>query len=328
MLAIRYLIVCLLTTLFSVAARGDSGFWGPPENLGPPINSPANELSGVLCPTGLNLFFARTVTGQNDLFAAPREGDGWGRPAALTALNTPLYNELNLTFGRDGARVYFTTNRPGGPGGFDIWTSAFSGATWLPPEPMGPEVNSSGDEWYAAEGTDGLYISARTSSGLNRGDILFAAGVYPNFAPHLPLPPFATSSREMSAFPNPDGSALYITADYVGSLGRGDLWFSRRSGASWAAPCALLCGINAEDFDLYPSVSTDQRELIFASFGRPGGRAVPTCIAPGGTPWATSMPTVPPRPVISFTLWSSFSAGDRLRSMRLWKTSTATAMQR
>ena len=161
---VRYLMACLSVALVAASADADSGFWGAPENLGPPVNSAGNELGAVLCPTGLNLFFARTVGGQNDLFVAPREGDGWGRPAALSALNSALYNELNLTFSRDGLRVYFATDRPGGPGGFDIWTSTWSGVEWLPAVPLGTAVNTPGDEWYAAEGTDGLYISARTSS--------------------------------------------------------------------------------------------------------------------------------------------------------------------
>lgn len=261
----------ILVGSLASSAGAASGFWGPPENLGPPVNSADNELSAVLDPTGSKVYFARTVAGQNDLFVAPREGSGWGRPAALSVLNTPLYNELNLTFGRDGERVFFATDRPGGPGGFDIWTSAWDGAAWLPPAPLGPAVNSSDDEWYAAEGTDGLYLSARTSSGLNRGDILLAAGTFPGFASRLPVPPFATEKREMSAYPSPDGSTLYLTADNSGSLGKDDLWQSRKENDSWATPVPLKCGLNGVDFDQYPSVSADARELLFASFSRPGG---------------------------------------------------------
>jgi len=261
----------MVVLALTVSARANSGFWGPPENLGMPVNSSENELSAVVSPDGLNLYLARTVAGQNDLFVAPRDGATWGRPAALSALNSPLYNELNLTFSIDGARIYFTTDRPGGPGGFDIWTSAWSGTNWLPPEPLGPNVNTPDDEWYAAEGADGLYISARTASGLNRGDILFAAGTYPGFATRLPIPQLATPFREMSAYPGPDGKTLYLAADYPGSAGKDDLWLSVRNSESWEAPRALKCGLNDVDFDEYPTVGVTDRELIFASYGRKNG---------------------------------------------------------
>jgi hypothetical protein len=163
------------------------------------------------------------------------------------------------------------TDRPGGPGGFDIWTSAWSGTDWLPPEPLGAEVNTPGDEWYAAEGTDGLYISARTTSGLNRGDILFAAGTYPGFAMRLPIPQLATPYREMSAYPAADGMTLYLAADYPGTAGKDDLWLSVRSSGSWETPRALKCGLNDVDFDEYPTVDGNDRELVFASFGRNNG---------------------------------------------------------
>jgi hypothetical protein len=248
-----------------------TGFWGPPENPGEPINSPHDELSGITVDSGRTLYFARTDAGQNDLYVSHREGDVWGRPLALSALNTALYNELNPTISPDGSRIFFVSNRAGGTGGYDIWTSLRVGETWSPPEPLGPNVNSSDDEWYAAPGADGLYLSARTESGANRGDILFAAGTYPGYSPRVAIPALATTYREMSAYPSPDGSHLYVVTDRPGTVGVDDLWISLREETIWSEPVHAVCFVNTADYEQYPVLSADEQSLLFASYNRPGG---------------------------------------------------------
>jgi hypothetical protein len=248
-----------------------TGFWGPPENLAEPVNSFQHELSGIITDSGRTLYFARNLAGQNDLYVSHREGDVWGRPLPLSALNTPLYNELNPTFSSDGSRIYFASDRADGRGGYDIWTSLWNGSDWSPPEPLSSNVNSSDDEWYAAPGPDGLYLSARTESGPNRGDILFAAGVYPTYAPRVAIPALATSFREMSAYPSWDGSRLHVVTNQAGTLGFDDLWISYREDSIWSAPVHSVCFVNTADYEQYPVPSPDELSLLFASYSRPEG---------------------------------------------------------
>ncbi len=50
----------------------------------------------------------------------------------------------------DGSQMYFSSNRDGGYGGFDIWVSNFSkrGKTWGEPINLGPQINTEGNEYY------------------------------------------------------------------------------------------------------------------------------------------------------------------------------------
>lgn len=267
----KALLYCALVLAMVTPAGARSGFWGPPVNVGAPINTAANELSGVVCPFSHALFFSRTVVGQNDLYVSYREGDHWGRPVPLIELNSPFYNDLNPTFAPDASRMYFVSDRAGGMGGFDVWTSAWNGSGWDPPEPLGSEVNTAGDEWYAAIGADGLYISARTEAGVNRGDIFMAAGTYPGFAPRTPLAPLSTPYREMSVFPGQDGQSLYITCNAPGTSGLDDIWVSAHSDGGWEPPVPVQCNPNSADYDQYPTAGGDGNSLMFASFNRPGG---------------------------------------------------------
>ena len=235
------------------------------------MNTQADELAAVLNGTGTKLFFSRTVDGQNDLYMSMWENTVWGRPAPLTLLNSPLYNETNPTLSRDGTRLYFVSDRISGAGGFDIWVAMWNGAQWANPVPLGPTVNTERDEWYAAEGVGGLYVSARQESGSNRGDILFAEGTHPDLGIRQPVPHLATPAREMSAFPSTDGTQLLVTSDRPGSVGRDDLWRSEASDSGWSKPQLTSCDLNSADYDQYPTLSSDGSTLLFASYNRRDG---------------------------------------------------------
>lgn len=252
------------------SAEAQTGFWGSPENVGHPVNSTQNELSGIIVDSGNKLYFSRSVGGQNDLFVSLREGDQWGRPAALFQLNTALYNELNPTFSPDGSRIFFTSDRAGGSGEFDIWTSEFISSSWSTPVPLGPEINTSNSEWYAAVDADGIYVSARTESGQNRGDIFYAPGSYPNYAVRAVIPALATPNREMSVYPIAALKELYITRGSDGAP-FDDIWLSIYEDGAWMPPTRVQCDVNTSEYEQYPTLNYSDYELLFASRNQSAG---------------------------------------------------------
>jgi hypothetical protein len=68
--------------------------------------------------------------GLTDLWTATRRSpnDAWSAPVNLGAPVNSSANELLAALSRDGRTLLFTSTRPGGLGGFDIWMS-----TRLPP---------------------------------------------------------------------------------------------------------------------------------------------------------------------------------------------------
>jgi hypothetical protein len=62
----------------------------------------------------------------------------------------------------DGVTLYFTSSRPGGLGGDDIWTSAWDSASWSEPQDIGAPVNSPGNDLQPAfdDGGDTLYFAS------------------------------------------------------------------------------------------------------------------------------------------------------------------------
>jgi len=100
--------------------------WGPAVNLSPTLNSPAWDESPTIAADGLTLFFCSMRAGgygSVDVYMARRATtkDPWGSPVNLgPVVNTP-YEETNTVLSPDGTILYFTSTRPGGYGGSDVW---------------------------------------------------------------------------------------------------------------------------------------------------------------------------------------------------------------
>jgi hypothetical protein len=77
----------------SVAAASNPAEWSTPVNLGPVVNSAANDLAAELSKDGLSLYFASNRpggAGANDLYVSQRTtvNDPWRAPTNLAMLNS------------------------------------------------------------------------------------------------------------------------------------------------------------------------------------------------------------------------------------------------
>ena len=86
------------------------------------------------------------------------------------------YNEVEYSYGFphlafDGTAMYFSSNREGGFGGFDIYVSYLKGGEWQTPENLGPQVNSTANEITPFYSNDILYFSSDQFEGLGGFDI-------------------------------------------------------------------------------------------------------------------------------------------------------------
>jgi hypothetical protein len=150
--------------------------WGVPENLGPTINTTADEVGPALSPDGHRLYFASNRAGGfggNDLYVARRHNKrddfGWQPADNLGPGVNSGSNDASPAIFEDDATgeitLYFDSNRPEGPGpytedsvhnGNDIWVSVLQ-----PDETFGPatqilELNTTAAERRPAIRRDGL----------------------------------------------------------------------------------------------------------------------------------------------------------------------------
>jgi OOP family OmpA-OmpF porin len=133
--------------LYSVE-KSDSG-WKKPERLAPPINSQFHEGAGVI--NERFCFFTRWTDENPSEALLYRVNISNGRffpPEKLGLFINKLGCKTTHPFVTgDGKRLYFSSNRPGGMGGMDIWYCDISEeGIFSEPKNLGAPVNTKGDE--------------------------------------------------------------------------------------------------------------------------------------------------------------------------------------
>jgi hypothetical protein len=101
-----------------------SGPWGPPANLGSTVNSSEADIWPSISADGLALFFECGPGNLDDLWVTRRAtvSDAWGLPVNLgPRVNLSAADDACPSISADGRTLYFTSNRPGGYGGYDLW---------------------------------------------------------------------------------------------------------------------------------------------------------------------------------------------------------------
>jgi outer membrane protein OmpA-like peptidoglycan-associated protein len=127
------------------------GKWQTATYLSDQINTPKyNEGAQSLSQDGKVLFFTGCNRpdglGRCDIYISEKKGDDWGKPFNIgPPVNTSGW-ESQPSISADGRTLFFTSNRKGGYGGYDIWKSTLTDKGWSEPENLGPNINTAMDE--------------------------------------------------------------------------------------------------------------------------------------------------------------------------------------
>jgi hypothetical protein len=199
------------------------GEWSEPTVA--PFSGTHSDIDPWVSPDGQSIYFSsiRPIAGEErsdaELFRVDRVGDGWSEPVHLAPLGSEL-DELGASVAADGT-IWFASDRPGGAGGWDLYTATSSGGTFAEPEPV-EALNSSVWEFNPAidaSGTTLLFTSILRSGGAGLGDLFVSARAGDSWSDPLPLP-LNSGADEYHASLSPDGATLY----YVKRTTDGDLY--------------------------------------------------------------------------------------------------------
>ena len=101
-----------------------NGTWSPPVNLGPEVNTKADEDAPFIHPDQKTLFFTsngHNTMGGRDIFVTRLVGTKWTNPENMGYPINTTVNDNYFTLLADGTRGYFSSDRKGGMGGQDIY---------------------------------------------------------------------------------------------------------------------------------------------------------------------------------------------------------------
>lgn len=99
------------------------GSWGSPENLGPALNTPGNEMFPFLAADG-SLWFSSDGWpgfGGLDIFHSAGSGRGWSHPENPGAPLNSSWDDFSVSLLPASEEGFFSSNRPGGTGSDDIY---------------------------------------------------------------------------------------------------------------------------------------------------------------------------------------------------------------
>ena len=279
------IVLVLALGLAAEVAKADFTF-GTPTNLGPMVNSSAEDWTPSISADGLELYFCSTRPGGYggyDIWVTRRatKDDPWGTPVNLgPTVNGPADGAGGPRGSTDGLTLYFSSNRLGG--GYSDWDS------WVTTRPttsdpwgalvnLGPPVNTS--DWDAAPyiSSDGLtlFFASERPGGQGNRDIWVTRRATISDPWGIPVnlgPPFNTSASDDTPCLSADGLMLFFVSNRPGGYGHGDILVARRPTTSdpWGTPVNLGPPVNTSSTDYLGDLSADGSTLYFSS-NRLGG---------------------------------------------------------
>ena len=153
------------------------GTWTNAESISDKTNSPLNEGACTISADGNTMIFtscdSRDSFGSCDLYISRKSARGWSRPKNIGKPINTHYWESQPSLSADGNTLYFSSNRTGGLGGRDLWTSRFEDGSWSDPINLGGKVNSFKDETtpFIHPNNASLYFSSNGFVGMGGFDL-------------------------------------------------------------------------------------------------------------------------------------------------------------
>ncbi len=271
----------MLASAWVGQTRGDF-FCSPPTKV-PNVNVSPSTLGGGISADGLEMYltveggkYDNGFGGTFDMYVATRAStqDDWSLPRNLGPTLNGATWETPSSVSYDGLTLYFSSDRPGGSGGQDLWmaTRPDKRSPWGKPMNLGPTVNSSAWDLSARESADGLTLlfHSQRSGGLGGEDIWMSTRATKNdpWGPPENLGPVVNSgANDGEAVLSPDGLTLFFNSDRVGGIGNYDLWVTTRPSTShaWGPPVNLGPSVNTPAIEWCSSISADGSTLYFVS---------------------------------------------------------------
>jgi len=214
-----------------------------------PVNTTDNEGAQTVSADGKFLFFTAcnrpSGLGSCDIFYAVRTPQGWTQPQGIGAPINSTDWESQPNMSANGMALLFSSNRPNGIGGKDIYISYLGQDNkWKEPQNLGPVVNTKGDEETPFLHADGrtLYFSSDGHPSVGGKDIymtrLSEEGTWSE--PVNLGYPINTEGDESSLYVALDGKTAYLSTDRPGGYGHLDIYRFELNEAVRAIPATYV----------------------------------------------------------------------------------------
>lgn len=206
--------------------------WQTPEMLDTNINTDYHDACTGISMDGTKLLMFRTSSDlkSGNIYESFFNNKTWSSPVVLDQnINSDKYTETSACFSPDGNTIYFSSNRPGGYGGNDIYSvKLLSNGKWGEPFNLGAQVNTEYNERspFVHPSGEMLFFSSEGHQNMGGYDIFksnfdesgtFGSPVNLGF-------PINTEDDDAFFVLNADSSIGYFSSEREGGFGSHDIY--------------------------------------------------------------------------------------------------------
>jgi len=158
------------------------------------VNTGSASLTAYMGADGNTLvlsYVGPDTKGQEDLYVTfldPKTNQ-WSKPKNLGNILNTGASETTPFIAADGLTLYFSSDRPGGLGGYDVYMTQRLDSTWqnwTPPQNLGEKINSAGDELhfkFPASADFGYLVSTHAADTSFGGKDIYMVHIPPEAKP-------------------------------------------------------------------------------------------------------------------------------------------------
>lgn len=204
--------------------------WSKPVLLPESVNEPGRNNSAIgLSNDGQRLLHYRDDSrGNGQIFESLLKGTTWGATRLLPEPVNSKSHESSACYSPDGQTIYFVSDRKGGLGGRDIWSSKrISDTEWAPAMNAGISINTPSDEEGVYLHPDGrtLYFSSKGHGSKGGYDVLRSTfGKTSWSSPERMPPPINTTANDVFFVLQASGRTGYYSSAMPGGFGEEDIY--------------------------------------------------------------------------------------------------------
>ena len=123
---------------------------------------------------GKDLYLVHYYYSHSDIFVSHLERNRWSEAEALGYQINGRTSETHASISKDGQKLYFTSNKRGGLGGFDIYVSyRTANGDWGPSQNLGEVINTPFEEYtpFIADNDSILFFSSQGHASMGGADV-------------------------------------------------------------------------------------------------------------------------------------------------------------
>lgn len=215
--------------------RGAAKTWEKPVLAEGTINTKYNDGSCVFDRKYSTIYYTQCngADGKSKpckLFQAKLSGTEWMEEQMLGFCVDDSFDYGHPALSEDGKTLYFSSNREGGEGGYDIWCVTYNqrAKSWGEPFNLGPGINTEKDEMfpYVNPNNGMLYFSSNGHLGMGGLDVFMVEGSGTEWTePENLRAPLNSGGDDFGiTFDNTNPDHGFFTSNRSGGKGNFDIW--------------------------------------------------------------------------------------------------------